>query len=379
MVHHNGPPTAFLGLLGEAKTGPGQRQDWREHRHVLKVAQRAMTEGKALKLCYLASERRVTVSVGPQLVAHVSGIHRCGSVWACPVCAPVVRHGRAVEIDQGASRLFKAGGSALLVSATGAHRKGDPLAPLFNLTCKFGELTMTGAKAKGLRDRLGLVGSVRALDITYGDNGPHPHVHSMMCFDRVLSPGEVAELRTFLFGRWELALVKRGFPRLHPVAGLDVRPVYDSEGMSEYLTKVEDGWSVGSEVARPDRKQHGRTPFGLLSDWALGGDLDARALWLEYEQVTFGRKAIQWSSGLRRYLLGDLVEQTDEELAASEGEDEVLVTWRFDHQEWNTWVRAGDMGLVLRQVEQVSALLMVLSGRLVLGTRTDAREGKVNV
>jgi hypothetical protein len=336
-----------------------------------------MTEGKALKLCYLASERRVTVAVGPQLVAHVSGIHRCASVWACPLCAPVVRHGRAVEIDQGASRLFKAGGSALLVSATGAHRKGDPLAPLFDLACKFGELTMTGAKAKGLRDRLGLVGSVRALDITYGDNGPHPHVHSMMCFDRVLAPAEVAELRTFLFGRWERALVGRGFARLHPVAGLDVRPVYDSEGMSEYLTKVEDGWSVGSEVARPDRKQHGRTPFSLLADWAIGGDLEARALWLEYEQVTFRRKAIQWSPGLRRYLLGALVEQTDEELAASEGEDVALVTWVFDHQEWNTWVRAGDLGLVLRQVEQLSALFMVMSGSLT--TRPRVAVTKVRV
>jgi hypothetical protein len=342
-----------------------------------------MTEGKALKLCYLASERRVTVSVGPQLVAHVSGVHRCGSVWACPICAPVVRHGRAVEIDQGAARLFNAGGSALFVSATGPHRKGDPLLPLFDLACKFGDVTMRGAKAKGLRDRLGLIGSVRAVDVTYGrppfDNGWHPHVHSMMCFDRVLTPAEVAELRTFLFGRWDLALSKRGFPPLHPVKGLDVRPVYDSEGLSEYLTKIEDGWSVGSEVARADTKHKGTSPFALLGDWAIGGDLEAKALWLEYERATFRRKAIQWSPGLRRYLLGDLVEQTDEELAASEGTDEVLVTVEFDHQEWNWWVRAGDVGLVLRQVEQMAALFMLLSGRLVVGTRTDATKGKVNV
>ncbi|MEI8052053.1 MAG: hypothetical protein WCI12_11545, partial [Actinomycetes bacterium] len=100
----------------------------------------------------------MTVSVGPLLIAHVSGVHRCGSVWNCPLCAPVVLQGRALDIDQGASVVLSEGGSALFVTATGPHRMGDALGPLFDLSCRFGDLTMTGAKAKALRQSLGLVG-----------------------------------------------------------------------------------------------------------------------------------------------------------------------------------------------------------------------------
>jgi hypothetical protein len=224
---------------------------------------------------------------------------------------------------------------------------------------------LNGAKARQLKDRLGYVGMIRALEITWGtDNGWHPHAHSVLLFDRKLSPSEVASFRTFLFGRWQHALNRRGFGTLHPVHGLDVRPVYDSEGLSEYVTKVEGGWSVGLELARSDLKSSGETPVELLAHWALGGDLVARQLWREYELVTFGRRAIQWTPGLRKLLLPDLVEQTDEELAAAEGLDQVCVTVEIDGDEWNVWVRAGEVGQVLQQIEQTAAVFLFMAGML---------------
>lgn len=330
---------------------------------MLKQAQRALTEGRASRLCYTASSPEVTVTVGELLIAHVSGVHRCGSLWNCPLCAPVVRQGRAKEIDLAASRVLNSGGCGLFVTATGPHRMGDPLAPLFDLTCQFGKLTMNGAKARELRTRLGLIGSIRTIDVTYTENGWHPHVHQLMLFVRQLSPGEVAELRTFLFGRWQGALTRRGFAKLHPVHGLDVRPVTDAAGLSEYLAKVEgdDGWGIGWELARSDLKHRSVSPMQLLADWALGRDLVARALWKEYEAVTYGRRCIQWTPGLRAALVPDVEEVDDEELAAREGEDEALVTVTFGHVEWNGWVKRGEVAVVLRQVEEAAALLMFLA------------------
>jgi hypothetical protein len=227
------------------------------------------------------------------------------------------------------------------------------------------DLTMTGAKAKELRRRLGYIGSIRAVEVTYGrppfDNGWHPHVHVLMLFDRVLSPSEVAELRSFVFGRWEHVLVSRGFGRLHAVRGLDVRPINDTAGLAEYLTTVEDGWGVGLEMARSDLKHRGQTPMELLAGWALDGDEVARELWKEYERVTFGRRCIQWTPGLRARLLPEVEEQSDEELAAAEGADEVLLQVQFLGEEWNLFCRRGEVAVVLRQVEEVAALLLFLA------------------
>lgn len=355
--------SAPLGSQGVTKTGPGQRLVSRDHRHRLKVAQRELTEAKASKLCFLAGGAVVTVTVGPNLIAHVAGVHRCGSVWSCPVCAPVVRQGRALEIDQAVGPWLLGGGSALFVTATGPHRKGDALGPLFDLTAKFGEKTMTGALAKRWRVDLGMVGLIRALEVTYGsENGWHPHVHSVFLFDDHLTPEEVAGFRSFLFGRWQKALAVGGFGQLHPVHGLDVRPVYDSAGLSEYVAAVQGGWGVGLELARADAKRSGTTPLDLLAHWALGGDVEARELWGEYERATFGRRAIQWTPGLRRRLLPDVEELSDEDLAAAEAVDEVLVTVEIAGEEWNLHCRRGEVGAVLQEIEQLAALFLFMAG-----------------
>lgn len=298
------------------------------------------------------------------MIAHVSGVHRCGSVWSCPVCAPVVRHGRAGEIEAAVGPWLAGGGSGLFVTGTGPHRRGDPLGPLFDLTARFGRHVFRGAKADAWRESLGLAGMIRSLEVTYGsENGWHPHVHTLLLFDRQLTPGEVAGLRTFLFGRWQAALRRHGFGSLHPVHGLDVRPVYDGAGLSDYVTKVDDsGWGVGLELSRPDLKRGGTTPMELLAHWALGGDLEARQLWREYEQVTFGRRAIQWSPGLRRRLLPEeLVDVSDEELAIREGDDEVVVTVEIGGTEWDLVCRRGEVGWVLSEIEQMAAVFMFMA------------------
>jgi hypothetical protein len=99
----------------------------------------------------------------------------------------------------------------------------------------------------------------------------------------------------------------------------------------------------------------------LLAHWALGGDLEARQLWREYENTTFGRRAIQWTPGLRKTLLPEEAEETDVDLASREGEDEVLVTVEIEGQEWDLMCRRGEVGRVLAEIEQMASLFMVLA------------------
>jgi hypothetical protein len=254
----------------------------------------------------------------------------------------------------------------LFVTPSAPHQKGDALAPMVDLMAGFVKSTMTGRKANQFKADLGWLGSIRAVEITYGrpphDNGWHGHGHCLFFFDRVLSPAEVAAFRTWLFTRWQGVVTAHGLGTLHPVNGLDIRPVYSMGELSEYVACVEGGWSVGLELARADLKYKGQTPFDLLAEWAFNGDVESRDLWLEYEAATFNRRIIQWSPGLRARLLPDVAEVTDEEAASAEGEDEVCLTWAFPGGQWNQWVRLGEVAGVLREVECISGLFLWMAG-----------------
>lgn len=360
------PRPAPLGIYGNPQTIPGGRAENRTLRHRLKAVQRLHTDSVSGRLCFLAlGTKPVRVSVGPQLVAHVSGVTHCGSPWACPVCMVPVRRQRASEVEEGLGVHFGRGGSALFVTFTGAHRAGDRLRPLLSEMAGALGSTLQGRGWKARRDRLGYVGSMRAVEVLFGRNGWHPHTHAALLFDRSLVAAEVAEFRRWLFGRWAARLAAKGFGELHPVHGLDVRPVYDVRGVGDYVTKVGEGWGVGLEMTQADRKSgHGVPPLRLLRDFAGTGDLEPLGLWREYEAATFGRRFMRWSDGLRVALLGVKPELTDEEAAALEGADRMLVTVEFGGDEWSWWVLRGEVGALLRRIEEGAAVCILMAGWL---------------
>ncbi|MFZ0252147.1 MAG: hypothetical protein WAL61_19545, partial [Acidimicrobiales bacterium] len=288
---------------------------------MLKEGQRALTEARSSGRCMLPGPGGVVkVSVGSLLVAHVSGVHRCGSPWSCPMCSPVVAEARAADINQGVGFHLAGGGGVEFVTLTGAHRRGDRLAPLFGLCCRALGRLLTGRPWDRMADALGYVGSIRVVEVTCrGPNGWHPHTHALLLFDRPLTVAQRRALRAHLFDRWQATLTKGGFGALHPVHGVDVEPVSSVEELGKYLTKSGSFGNIGHEMARGDLKRWEGSPWSLLMDWTLCGDVEARSLWSEYEAATFGRKFVQWSTGLRVQLLGVAVEKSDEEVASLEG------------------------------------------------------------
>jgi hypothetical protein len=116
-----------------------------------------------------------------------------------------------------------------------------------------------------------------------------------------------------------------------------VRRVSD---VSDYLTKVvgQKGWDVPTEMTRHDLKagreeasrEGHRTPWQILASFAGTGDEAELALWLEYEQVTKGRRAMSWSRGLKARL--GVADTSDDDLAAEE-QNGACVT-RIAASEW---------------------------------------------
>lgn len=327
----------------------------------MKRAQRSLTDSRSSSLCWFAAARLVAVEMGSERIAHVTGIHRCGSPHACPCCAPVVREARAREIDAGLAVHLERGGGCEFLTLTCEHHMGDQLEPRLATMAEALHSVLKGSGWDRRRRRLAYRGTIRAVEVTHGFNGWHPHVHVLVLFDRPLSGAERDDLERWVLGRWRTVIERKGFGEVSARHGVDLRPVTTAPDVANYLTKIEGGWSAGHEVARGDSKRKGQAPFALLREFVETGDVDLRDLWLEYEAATFGKRAIRWSPGLRAYLLGDEQEASDIELASAEGAGLTLLRALVADDVWNQAVRSGETGSLLNRIEQGASALLLLS------------------
>jgi hypothetical protein len=322
-------------------------------------------ERGGVRSCYLAREQHVEVARDSAGVAHVSGIRRCGSPWSCPLCAPVVRERRAAEIDQGVGKWLADGGGAELVTVTTPHELGMRLADVADVVRK-GWTSVVGCPAwagrktpkgfeDGLRQTLGIVGVIKAVEVTYGRNGWHPHIHALVLTNEPLNELQRDALRVHVLGRWQRYMGRKWCAVPSDRHGVDVRPVAENPAeLAGYLTKVKGGWGAGLELARTDVKK-GRA--GSVSPWELldrameDGDAAALELWHEYEQAMKGARAIVWSPGLHAVLEVEEISDVEAAVEPIEGEvvDQVLIPARV----WRRMVEDGEVPEFLEGFEEL--------------------------
>jgi hypothetical protein len=268
----------------------------------------------------------VAVHRGNDGTSHVSGVETCGSIWSCPVCAAKIRNHRADEVARGLAKHIGDGGGALLVTLTLPHAAGDKLQKTITLVSD-GFRAVNAGRAYGEdRGAFGILGHIRAFEVTHGDNGWHPHLHVVVALDRPATRNVADAIQARWQARWDRWLLRQGWRAT--VAGIGVRVDRvrrDASAVGAYLAKLQEGdkldRSVGNEIARADLKsgrQGGRVPFEILADFGSDGLDDDLQLWHEYQLATKGRSAIRWSKGLRAALLADEDELSDEEIAAAE-------------------------------------------------------------
>lgn len=294
--------------------------------------------------------------------AYWDGLQTCGSVWACPVCSSVIRTRRAMAIEAAAkSWLGEPGQSLAFLTLTVRHQRWESLASLY------GGLASAWAFLRRHRwwRSLSLAGVVRASEVTYGANGWHPHLHLLLFVRGELVLGDVeAELRR----RWQSAVVGAGLSATSLARGVRLQPISyeDRGGVGGYLSKVLDehgsSWDLGSELARSDVKSSrgGLSPFELL-DRATCGEAFAVRAWREYEQGTFGRRAIEASRSLGLSWKGD-----EEVVKEDQGGELVMTLFRSDYRRL---ALAGYAAAVLEAEESgggavdfVAAVLSLLGG-----------------
>jgi hypothetical protein len=256
--------------------------------------------------------------------AYICGTKTCGSIWLCTCCSAKIRATRADDLVRGLDVHYGRDGAVHLLSLTVAHDRGDPLAKLLGVECTAWKKITQGGAWTRLKGSIGLVGWIRAVEITEGDeHGWHPHFHILVLTSGELDAWGISALYEHIYSRWAAVCKRAALRPPDPLHGVDVRPNIAQAGaeLGRYVTKVQEGdWGVAQEISRGDLKtgrRGSRVPFEILKDYQDWGEVEDRDLWLEYKAATKGRTAFRWSRGLRKNLLLD-EEKTDEEAAQIE-------------------------------------------------------------
>jgi Replication protein len=230
-------------------------------------------------------------------IPYFHGLARCNSPWECPICLPRIQRGRAQELQTLNAEHLKRGGAVYMATLTIPHDVTDRLKPMREHVARAWTFCTTGAPWRRQADRLGLVGHVRALEVTTGGAGWHAHCHVALYTSGRVRPRNLLVFRGWLRDRWTRAVVRAGYRP--PSERHGVRVTELSAG--NYLAKM--GLEVVSLATKHAR--HGnRTPFELLRDLTLGVDVERRLrdrrLWREWGDGMLGARQLTYSRALKQ-------------------------------------------------------------------------------
>jgi hypothetical protein len=279
--------------------------------------------------------------------SYYAGLMACGSVWACPVCAPKIQSVRAAEVRQAIDEWTRRGGHVVMLTQTVPHTRQDALEPLLEHFIQALRKFKAGEPYKRLERRYGIAGSIRALEVTHGENGWHPHAHTILFLEPTADLDFLQQMEAALFVRWQSATARAGFGEL----SRDAFTLQDAAHVRNYVTKMgtEYQWNAEHELVKAHTKAgkgSKRSPFDLLRSYlADPKDRQALALFAEYAYVFGGRRQLVWSNGLKKRLVGS-EGLTDEQIAESLGEqDDVLAS--IPEEDWKLIKQRNLQGRIL--------------------------------
>ena len=386
-LHRRQAPAASLGTYAKSATPPPDVwmiRGIRAQRYELLATARALLSraGKAEGLQYghdihaTAKCKHITrgEGVGVHLAsehkkAFFSGLVTCGSVWSCPVCAAKVQERRREEIAKAIDWAYESKLQPVMVTLTFPHRSWNQLDTLLAQQTDALHRLRAGAPWTRVKNWAGYQGLIRALELTHGVNGWHPHTHEIWM---VRDDLDASELKAKVLARWQASCVRAGLLDPNDKAQIEAFQAHavDVKGncsASDYLAKQDDSkhWGADREMSKASSKAgraKGIHAFGLL-DLARTGCTRSADLFVSYSLSMRGKRQLFWSAGLKGKVgIDDL---TDETLAEQEREEADMLG-QLDHDDWHTVRQAGARAAVLDAAEDggwpaVQALILDLT------------------
>lgn len=386
------PDRAFLGIYANTVCTPANPKPKliardaavdanRKMRYQLQRVAQGLIPGERVKHCQRSTMSGGGVSVyrSSDTGASFGNLTTCGSVWHCPVCAAKITEHKRIELQDAITAWKKKGGEVYLMSQTFPHLDHQLLVDNLKLFSEAQKKFKGNRQYTRILDEAGCAGSIRALEVTHGGNGWHPHTHTLV----FAMPDQLEALQK-LDMVWIETLIKVGLAERSQLNELHLYAfdIQNGDYAAEYVAKfghepstksktlTDSHWGASHELtkghAKVGRRLGGRTPFTLLSDYSEG-DAASGELFIEYARHFKGKRQLFWSRNLRQALALPEEEKTDEEIAAEETPEREFVTM-LDHEQWRLVLSRNARFEVLKVAEKegavgVERLLKELAGR----------------
>ena len=156
------------------------RRRRRSERGLLRYVLWGVSELPRVRRCGKVPTGDTVVAMDNGGVAHFAGLQSCGSIWACPVCSAKIRNVRSEEIAGAAGKWDRDGNTVLMVTLTAPHDMGMALKPLLEVIAGSFRQVIAGRPWLRVKKQVGIVGTIRAVEVTHGENGWHPHLHVLV-------------------------------------------------------------------------------------------------------------------------------------------------------------------------------------------------------
>lgn len=281
------------------------------------------------------------------LRTYYANLMACGSVWACPVCAPKIQHIRSLEVRAAIDHWTDQGGAVVMPTQTTQHNHLDKLSVLLEAFTLALRHSKSGKSYQKLKKRLGIAHSIRALELTHGRHGWHPHAHTILFLE---DKTDLDRLAGEMFPLWQSATRRAGLRE----PSRQAFSVVDASEVKTYVTKMgqEYQWSAEHELVKAHSKsgKGGMSPFDMLRANLDQSQPATLARFAEFAHTFHGKRQLVWSNGSKVELLGT-EGLSDQQISDSLGEcDPVLAYINLD--QWRMIRQHNLQGQVLQVVEK---------------------------
>lgn len=262
-----------------------------------------------------------------------SGVQTCGSVWTCPVCALKISKQRSLEVAHILKQMQGENYSLGFLTLTWKHNHKEELEVVLKRGMKVYREMCKHRVYKTLEEGSNVIGNIRALEVKFGANGWHPHLHIAIvgeCKPDILAAFASAVKHLWMKLQGENATME----------AQKYKPIYCEQGIAEYITK----WQAADEMTKGHMKSEGKhheslTPFAMLEKIHCSKTVEAqkifyRAKFHEYgdvmkgrKQLTRGRKLIdRYKDILQRKREKEIEIKSDEEIVKQKHEGTLVFT-----------------------------------------------------
>jgi hypothetical protein len=324
-----------------AHTPPNQLSKYADdikvaRREIYKLRRDIGAEFKRVRPCgayVIDKSRLVTIgkAAGKESVFY-SGLQTCKSVWACPVCSMKISHRRAEEVNHMLTNaIVRDGNIGQFVTLTIPHTVYENLKDLQLIVSNgFRRLTnhpnyvgrtKKGIFKPGIKQRFGVKGFVRALEVKKKNKGWHPHLHIVFILDNIEAE-RIADFSAEIIQLWANIIYNNSEKVINQEFGQDSKTITGLKGISDYLSK----WDIGKELTQSHRKVAGdsMTPFEIFQYYKQT-DNERYLKHFEHYVLSFHNvKQLTFSKDFKKRYL-EIEEKTDEQACNEVEIEEILM------------------------------------------------------